>query len=148
CPSNVTDMQPSSSEPRVMPLSKGVGTLAHINAHRRSHATETGQLIPRVRRKAGSGGFYTGPNIFMCETGEDYPCPRSVSWPMWNSYSYDNGATPITRSAPPKHEKFPLHILAKNIPLPPLRNGENSKPMPAHKPSTELDYVPPVDSRV
>lgn len=148
CPSNDTDMQPSSSGPRVMPPSKGMGTLAHMNAHRRSHATETGQLLPRVRRKAGSGDFSTGPNISTCEAGEDYPCPRSASWPMSNSNSYDNGATPITRSAPPKREDLPLHILAKNIPLPPLRNGENSKPVPVHKPSSELDCAPPVDSRV
>lgn len=140
-------MQPSSSKPRVMPLSKGMEALAHMNAHR-SHAAGTGQLIPRMRRKAGSGDFSTGPNIFMHEAGEDYHCPRSVSWPISNSDSYDKGAPPITRSGALKHEGLPIHILAKSIPLPPLRHGGNSKPVSVHKPSSELECAPLMDNRV
>ena len=130
-----------------MPLSKGMETLAHMNAHR-SHAAETGQLIPRMRRKSGSGDFSTGPNIFVHEAGEDYHCPRSASWPISNLNSYGKSAPPITRSGAPKHEDLPIHILAKSIPLPPLRHGGNSKPVSVHKSSSELECTSPVDDQV
>jgi hypothetical protein len=118
-----------------------------MNAHR-SHAAETGQLIPRMCRKAGGGSFSTGPNTFVHEAGEDYRCPRSVSWPISNSNSYGKSVPSITRSGAPKHEGLPIHILAKSIPLPPLRHGGNSKPVPVHKPSNGLECTSPPDDRV
>jgi hypothetical protein len=115
-----------------------------MNTHR-SHAAETGQLIPRMRRKAGGGDLRTGPNIFVHEADEDYRYPRSVSWPISNSNSHRRGTPPITRSGALKHEGLPIHILAKSIPLPPLRREGNLKPVPVRKPSSELECTPPVD---
>jgi hypothetical protein len=107
-----------------------------MNAHRRCHAAETGQLIPRVRRKAGSGDFNRGPNTSICEPGKDNSGARSVSWPVLNTNSCNSGTAQSTPSLTPNLRSFQTRVLAKHLPLPPLRHvGSDNK-----KDSIELRY--------
>jgi hypothetical protein len=124
-----------------------------MNAHRRSHAAETGQLIPRVRRKAGSGDFSTGLSTSISETGKDHPSVRSVSWPMTTSESYEDSRTPSTPSLPPNFEDLPVRILAKSLPLPPLRNTDSNNELYSnglhdHRPSSRSERAPLGDKRI
>jgi hypothetical protein len=152
CPSNDTEMQPPSSQLRIMPLSKSIETLEHMNAHRRCHAAETGQLIPRVRRKPGSGDFSTGLHTFISEAGKDHSPARSVSWPMSNTDSYNNSTTTSTPSLPPNLEQLPVRVLAKRLPLPALRHAgsedaEDSIRLPDHGPSIHSERASLIENR-
>ena len=143
------ETQSASHKPRMMPLSKGLETLELMNEHRRSHAAEIGQLVPRVHRRADSGDFDTSKS----ETGKDTSPARSVSWPMSSSDYHDNSATPTAPTLPPETSSVPLHILARNLPLPPLRyagldNGEDSKRLLVDGGSYGSESAPLMDSRL
>ena len=123
-----------------------------MNAHRRSHAAETGQLIPRVRRKAGSGEF-SGLGTSPSESGKDCSPARSVSWPMSISDSYENIATPATLPYPSEVEDVPIRVLARIMPLPPLRytgssDEEASQRRPHDRDPNWSDGTPLVDTKL
>ena len=113
-----------------------------MNAHRRSHAAETGQLIPRVRQNASSGDFNRGHNASICEPGKDNSAARSVSWPMLNTNSCNDSITQPTPSSTRHLRNLQTRILAKRLPLPPLRHAgsENTKePIQPHYPAIPLE---------
>lgn len=132
-------MQNPSSQAGLIPLLKGNETLEYMNAHRRCHAAETGQLIPRVHRKAGSDDFSRRPRASIAEPGKDNSTARSVSWPMSNTNFCNNSTAQSTPSLPPNIRKFQTRILAKRLPLPPLRSAGSDNT----KESIQLRYSGP-----
>jgi hypothetical protein len=151
-PSTDPGMQPPSSQPQIMPLSSDTETLEYMNAHRCSHAAETGQLIRRVRRKPGSGGFSTGFGRSISDTGREQSSFRSVSWPMSNCDSHENSTPLTTPSLPPNLADIPIGVLAKQLPLPPLRhagpdNQNHSKLGRVHRTSVQSERASPIEDR-
>ena len=152
CSSSVKGLPLAADKFKTMPLSEGLETLELMNAHRRSHAAETGQLIPRVRRKAGSGEF-SGLGTSQSESGKDCSPARSVSWPMSFSDSFENTATPATLRYSSEVEDVPIRVLARSLPLPPLRNTgssdeEVSKRVPHDRDTNRSDCTPLVDTKL
>jgi hypothetical protein len=122
-----------------------------MNAHRCSHAAETGQLIPRVRRKPGSGDFSIGFGTSISDAGEEQSSFRSVSWPMSNCDSQEN-ITPLTPSFLPNVADIPIGILAKHLPLPPRRhagpdNENHSKLAHVHRRALQSEHASLIEDR-